>query len=675
MTIQNSPTLSLHRPMRQQVCLNGEWEIGGTVPVYSGVKADSVIYQRQVDVPADWQGKIIRLEFEKVNHIADIYINDRFIGDHIGGWIPFSFDLTPWVKPGTSFKLRMVVRDATHQPISDGQRHALWPIGAFNIDASHTGIVDNVWLRAYGQVHIEDVFIQTSFRQRRLKMDYTLKNETPQMMTFRIEAEVIRADNGTVEKRLAAASMELPAGMTKIVPVNIRWDNPALWMPDNPNLYFLHSRLLLTIENRSEVLDEETRRFGFREIWIDGNQFVLNGMRVNLWGDSIPMAWFTNPRAAQRLTPETWPQTVTMLMSELNYRVVRFHQSPAPTFTLETADELGLLIINESALYGRPFYKLSDKTIFMRNTLESWIGPWITANRNHPSIFMWSAMNEMNFGIDTLLTREQCLAVGDAIRTLDPTRPITYDGDGDLGDAVNDHYPEGYETVEAVRNGSIYDWENLSYNPAARTIPHPSKPTGFGEFLACPWVESIKPDVYWWHGTWVRGMRYLNFTDIRPFVMQWAWDDSQPAAKQNIKNSFSPVALFDYDYDGLGIAPLMDDIYPSLEAGAAVQRHLVLYNDEYRDQSVAIEVCLQSGGTIYATGTQTYDLPLGEHRDLTCSFWVPATGGQVLEIVLTTRKGGVIKFSEVKKFTVIGENSPAASQPNDITFSLSSETA
>ena len=41
----------------------------------------------------------------------------------------------------------------------------------------------------------------------------------------------------------------------------------------------------------------------------------------------------------------------------------------------------------------------------------------------------------------------------------------------------------------------------------------------------------------------------------------------------------------------------------------------------------------------------------------------------------TTRKGGVIKFSEVKKFTVIGENSPAASQPNDITFSLSSETA
>ena len=76
-----------------------------------------------------------------------------------------------------------------------------------------------------------------------------------------------------------------------------------------------------------------------------------------------------------------------------------------------------------------------------------------------------------------------------------PTRPVIHDGDEDLNGLAktfNWHYPEGYEQLP---KGSIYSWVSKV---------QASKPTGIGEFLACPWVEKIKPDVFWWHGTWSR---------------------------------------------------------------------------------------------------------------------------------------------------------------------------
>lgn len=290
-----------------------------------------------------------------------------------------------------------------------------------------------------------------------------------------------------------------------------------------------------------------------------------------------------------------------------------------------------------------------------------WIPAWIRAHRNHPSLILWSADNENlnlwgaypKFVSVAKFTRAHLFELEQAIQRADPTRPVTHDGDGDLDGlsaVFNIYYPEGYEKLPS---GSIYGWASLV---------RPDKPTGSGEFLACPWVEAMKPDVFWWQGTWVRGMRYVNFTDIRPFTMHWAWKGGENGARENLKNSFAPMALFDKAYDDLGIAPRMKRDYPTLQAGAREQRTLVLYNDDYRGATLTAGVKIASGDKILAQGSRDYQLALGEHLDLPLAFDVPPAGGP-LDLNLTVTKAGKVRFSETNRFQVTGEAAPRTASP------------
>lgn len=618
---------------RDQVLLNGEWLDGGSVPQYFGGRFERKTYRRLVAVPEAWRGKHIELEFRQVNYSAEVFVNDQLAGSHIGGWVPFTIDLTGRVQPGRDFDLRVEVKSSTLPPYVDQNKNPLWPVGTYNFDNSFAGIIDDVWLRAYGGVTIHDAFIRTSVRQGTIEVDYSLINHETSTRQVEVRADAISLGSGKVACTLRSEPVILEPGATKTVFLRQSWKKPALWWPDQPSLHELRSRVIAA----GSVVDQESRRFGFREIWISSNQYVLNGVRVNLWGDSIPRSWTDQ----KRLTRDAWASTIDLLKHDLNQRVIRWHQFPPSDYLLDRADEKGLMIIEESALYARPWTQ-TNQALVIDNMCRQWIPEWIRAHRNHPSIILWSAENEDYKHVGGFRP-EHLQSLSDAIRAQDPTRAVIHDGDEDLNglaDTFNWHYPEGYERLP---RGSIYSWASKV---------HPTKPTGIGEFMACPWVEKIKPEVFWWHGTWSRGCRYVGFTDIRPFVMTWAWDNQQPAAKTNLRNSFSPVALFDKDYDDLGIAPLMTTNWPSLRAGTRAERTLILYNDDYRGTRLSVEVQLASAEQVLAMTRKSYELTTGEHRDLLLSFTVPDSNVS-LDLRLSVRKDGKLRFTESKRFTIL----------------------
>lgn len=153
--------------LREQICLNGLWPKGGTVPQYGGIsKMKEQTFERDVTVPASWEGKVYKLEFGAVNFIANIYINDKHVFEHVGGWIPFTLDITQLTQPGKTFRLKVNVKDASFPPVSNGKESYNWPVGGWR---DKGGISDDVWLRAYGKVYIDDSFIKTSFEKNKYK--------------------------------------------------------------------------------------------------------------------------------------------------------------------------------------------------------------------------------------------------------------------------------------------------------------------------------------------------------------------------------------------------------------------------------------------------------------------------------------------------------------------------
>jgi len=643
--------------IRDQVLLNGTWPAGGTVPTYIGSSITTKSYERSVDVPSTWTGKTIKLDFYAVNFYAKIFVNNVQVGEHTGPWNFFSVDITSHVQPGSSFTLRIDLTGAGTAPLVNAQGQPLWPTGILgNGPGGNSGICDDVYLRAYGKVAVDDSYVKTSFRNKTITVDYTVSNYDNAAHTVTVTGDAVLAGGTAVEKNVTTQSISLAAGETKTVSASTSWSNPQLWWPHDPKLYHLVSKVM----EGTTLLDQETKRFGFREFYISGNRFMLNGTRANLRGDNIP--WPESPQA-RTCNLNGWTALVDTFMNRMNFNVFRIHRASIPKFCLEVCDEKGLMVISESALYGNGIYNYSPRTTLLNNYRNSYVAGWIKIHRNYPSIIMWSASNE-----DWISNFSDAEKVGNwtAIRAVDATRPIEFDGDAGYGaswddnaacESPNHHYPEGYGALVPTAVNAIYNWPcgNACYR-------NRTKPEGIGEFLACCWISGLIPNVYWWQGTWVRGLRYTDWADLRPYKIQWAWNNvTSIPARVNVVNSMAAVALFDKDYDGLGIAPRQNSQYPSLTAGANVARTLVLYNDEFVDTIVTIKAEVTSGGTSRAIGTKTVALTLGNHVDIPCTLQVPYVGGSQMQMVLSTTKGGVQRFNETNTFNVTGGQSGASS--------------
>ncbi len=642
--------------LRDGISLNGTWPTGGVVPRYDSQNSNfsERTYSRSVTVPAGWTGKRIRLEFNAVNHYCEVFINNVKIGEHSGAWIPFSFDITDHVTSGQNFTLRVDVDGTQLPPTMVGGVVKEW-IGFNDTSNARCGIVDDVWLRAYGTVHIEDAFIQTSVRNQMLRVDYTVVNQGAVPWTGAIAGDIRPADSATVVKSISSANLTLAPGERRTVTVESPWTDPLLWWPDQPHLYGLDIRL----ENDGGVTDSESRRFGFREFWVEGTQFRLNGLRVNLRGD---WACYSQYWGAIN-TPAKLKTLYEGMREDTNSNILRWHKHPAPKFAYDMADEMGIMIIAESAFYARAFTQFNSKqerSDFVDRNLP-YLEKFVLGLRNNPSIVIWSACNEKSHWFDPnrkdqTYEKDLLERMGTTIEALDTTRPISYDGDTQPTSPIwNRHYIEGY------KNNPSGD----PYSSWASQLPA-NRAAYLGEILA---VRLGENDNAWWIGIWPRGLRYLDVAGIAPRVYYPNPGDPRLTAAQSDlqRLAYHPIALFDKAYDRLGIAPYKDGILPPLVEGERVVRNLVLYNDDYRDTDVTIRVELRTGTTVRAEGEKDFTVNLAERVEFDAVFEVPRVAGQQLEVVYSTYKYGAKQFEESKFFEVAAGAGEGATD-EEVTF-------
>lgn len=607
------------------------------------------VYRREFDLPAGLAGQRIAVRFDAVGDAAEVWVNGKMAGREVSPGLPFEVDITPLVAvPSKGNKLEVRVQDDTHFGIAidaPAWRAAKHWIPRGMGTGNRKGLYQSVSLRARPAVHVSDVQVQTSVRKGEITAIYTVRNTGKTTVKARIAASVHPVNGGSAVLTLPAVDVELPGYVATQVIAKGPFKDVELWQPDHPTLYSLRT-LLLDGEKRLERVDT---RFGFREVWFEGRDFYLNGIRCNLRGESpaYPEKW-------EMMSTRAVAAEMIQKYQAVNFNVLRFHAMPAPPHVLELCDEMGMLVIGESAIYASWNMLLPDHPEFMANCREHLVR-WVRRDRNHPSVIMWSADNE---GLNVnLFTPAQLAEWRKVVDAEDGTRPVTFDGDGSAmgaSQASVKHYVRTVADLKdrgGVASGYARDLRNDIY---WATEFEQDFPLGCGEFLYPEGRQRTRErELAYMMGLQTRGYRLANWFDIRPYnpsmIGFLSKEGTKPGfeeAYEIIRKSFAAVAVFDKGYDALGPYPAK----PELPAGQAATRDLIVYNDEFAGETVEVEWVAHQGEKQVGGERMTKTIPLGGHIVFPIQF-VPTAPGE-LKLELVSRKGGKETFRDVREFVV-----------------------
>ncbi|MDD4922717.1 MAG: glycoside hydrolase family 2 TIM barrel-domain containing protein, partial [Bacteroidales bacterium] len=402
--------------------------------------------RKKFTVPATWKGNRIQLHFEAVAGDAEILVNNKPAGKHFGIFLPFEVDVTDYIVPGKENELCIGIRKASlFDQRSDYGRRS-YQAGSF-WGQHAVGIWQDVYLVAVPEVRVSDVFVKPMPGSGKLEAEVSVSNDRNTEVEVSLGGQVYpwiskagkevlsipSPDYSLGEKSslaIPSVKVKVPAHTTiKVALSALVKDQLKYWSPESPNLY----ALVIQTNQGGKNVDSKYTRFGWRQYELKGNQFFLNGKPFVMKGDS----WhFLGIPQMTRRYAWAWFKT----MRDANLNTVRLHAQPYPSFYLDVADEMGILVLDETAVWASDGGPKLDAPAYWNDT-EKHLSELILRDRNHACVMGWSVSNEVMpivrgvmrnpVGMkDTLVKYYGVWA--DVCRKLDPTRSwISADGEDD----------------------------------------------------------------------------------------------------------------------------------------------------------------------------------------------------------------------------------------------------
>ncbi len=360
-------------------------------------------YRRQFALSPEDTRKNIRLRFDAIYMDADIWLNGQPVASHHYGYTPVSIDVTDKVRAGSNL---ISVRVNHEDPSSR------WYAGS--------GIIQPVSLELLNCVHIDpdSVFVTTpvvTTQNTKVHVSAVINHCGKGPRKAQFVSRILDASGATVSH--VASRQKLKTGGASEWEQSLSLKHPLLWSIDSPNLYTLVQDVLID----GRVVDSRRTRFGVRQIEINAKQgLLLNGKSIELKGGNIHHDHYMLGAAGY---PDADARKV-LLMKEAGYNAIRIAHNPASQATLNAADELGMLVINEAFDSWNKSKRDKDYSRFFSDDWKADIDALVISGRNHPSVLFWSIGNEIpEQGTD--LGVETGTALANRVRELDPSRPVT----------------------------------------------------------------------------------------------------------------------------------------------------------------------------------------------------------------------------------------------------------
>lgn len=349
------------------------------------IDARDYTYEKEFEVPTEYENQKLYLEFEGVYHKATVYINGEKAACHNYGYSGFYVDITDRVRDeGNTVRV---------ESINSDQPNCRWYSG--------TGIYRPVWLWVLPRDHIlpEGIRITTlDFKQPKIKIEAASTNGGP----FKVEildkaGTAIQTTEGTTGKRLLL-EMELPGAV--------------LWSPEKPYLYTC--RITIGEDTREET-------FGLRMVeWGEEKGLCINGERVILKGACI----HSDNGLLGACAYDFAEKRKIRILKENGYNAIRSAHNPCSKALLAACDEQGMLVMDE---YVDVWYIHKNKYDYATEVEKSYkedLAYMVKKDYNHPSVIMYSTGNEV---AESAQKRgiTLCKKMTSYLHKLDTTRPVS----------------------------------------------------------------------------------------------------------------------------------------------------------------------------------------------------------------------------------------------------------
>jgi len=397
-------------------------------------------YIRYFEVPREWKGREVYIDFDGVDSFFYLWINGKYVGFSKNSRNAASFNISKYLKSGQN-KLAVEVYRNSDGSFLESQDMFRLP-----------GIFRTVALRSTPKVQIRNLNVLTdtdNLTDWQLKVTAEVRNLSKKeakdyRLQYAVYKNILYKDDAQKVDALQATSEVQAVAPNAIEKVSAAIDvkQPDMWSAEAPNRYVLVAQL---VDKKGKVIEAASTYFGFRKVEIKetkaeddsfgnaGRYFYVNGKPIKLKGVNRHE---THPDQGHVVTHAQMEEEV-MLMKRANINHVRCSHYPPDPYWFYLSDKYGIYLEDEANIESHEYYYGKESLSHPKEWEKAHtarVVEMVEAAYNSPSIVIWSLGNEAGPG-------QNFVTAYNHLKTLDTSRPVQYERNNDIVDMGSNQYP------------------------------------------------------------------------------------------------------------------------------------------------------------------------------------------------------------------------------------------
>lgn len=400
--------LHLDSPTRKKIDLSGIWQYSLNNETWNDIKVPSSIdaegqmtFRRTFTLDESLLNKyVFKFVALGINYECEVYINEVYVGKHIGGYSSFEFEVPEEaLQIGKENVISVVVNNRLTAFGTLPVRKQVW--GWKN----YGGILRDVYLLATPRLLLDRVQLQThideSMQQATVHLENIISNRNfhasidslsskTKQVSYAVSAEIHERFSDLLVAQGTSAPFLLEANKNSNVQLVLSVNGPKLWSPENPELYILKASIITFDAKQKTLIDQYNVNIGFSVMKVENAAFVLNGNKTILKG----VVWQEDSQKhGASLSYEQMEKDV-VLIKALGANTIRFAFHPPHPYMLNLCSRYGLAVLEELPVWNVPGAILREESF--QSLAESQTREMIERDSHVPCIIAWGIGNQFD---------------------------------------------------------------------------------------------------------------------------------------------------------------------------------------------------------------------------------------------------------------------------------------